>query len=216
MGDNAGMSDPALAANIDTESTPERLSLYLPVDVPIWGSPHGVRSAMLLAGVNVVSCMGLSLLTGPSIHLAAGLLLATMLVVILLAVGALTLRDASLRLWQRKVDTNSPIRELRERIDLTLHAVVTDQGETALSAIQSVHVQTTPDAVILSAQTADGEVPIASHRTLGVIEALSDTIEQHARRRRTSLIADGIDPDDPEAIPEALQRLRSATASPQS
>jgi hypothetical protein len=206
---NPGMSDTALAAaSIDVEVTPERLSLCLPVDEPSWGSPPGLRIAAAVSGMSSVALVAASVYTSTASVL---LLLISLLKTIMLAVVILTLNDAARRFRKRLLDARRPIRKLRERIALTLHAVMTNRESLALSTIQFVRADTSPRVSSLIANTAAGEVIVTRHRTERVIASLAETIEEHARRCRASLLVVGIDPDTPEVIPEALQQLRETT-----
>ena len=88
---------------------------------------------------------------------------------------------------------------------------MTNRESLALSTIQFVRANTSPRVSSLIANTAAGEVIVTRHRTERVIASLAETIEEHARRCRASLLVVGIDPDTPEVIPEALQQLRETT-----
>ena len=126
----------------------------------------------------------------------------------MLSVTVLATRDVIERLGERLVDRYRPLRARREKLTLTQHMVLTERAELGLDTIQSVSIERQRFTTTLIAQTAQGDVPIALHRSQQVMEMLGEVIEQQATRYRQGLRERGQDPDHPAHVPQNLQQLR--------
>lgn len=198
-------------ANIEIETQPDRISLWLPVDRPIVTGLGGLLSA---AGLGLVALgVTIAALKAPALGLSlssevmfSAIFCGGMLVISLIG---LALRDVVVRLGERLIDMVHPLRARRERLEITQHVVRTARGPIDLSTIESLQLNKARLGSSLIAHTACGAVEVTRHRSAKVMEGLRLVLLDKARQRRKALVAQGIDPDVPESIPAALGQLRA-------
>ena len=127
----------------------------------------------------------------------------------MVCLAGLALRDVGMRLGERLVDAVRPLHSRRERLEITQHVIMTKHGPIDLSSIQSLRLSQTSLGTKLVAHTVQGEVEVTQHRSQQVMEGIRLVLLDEAERRRGQLVAQGIEPDDPERIPATLAKLRA-------
>ena len=202
-------------ANIDHEICSDRVILWLPVDRPIVLGRGGLIAAggLILAAMAFIGAVLKAPELGILISDEAWLTAIFCGGMLMLSIAGLATRDVGMRLGERLIDRIRPLHTRRERLEITQHVVTTAHGPIDLSAIQVLVVRNTPMGTKLIGETAFGDVEVAQHRSARVLEAVMLLLQDKVQRRREVLIAQGVDPDSSERVPELLAQLRAAPSS---